>query len=426
MDILFPGACITLALWSWTCSQTVAFDSDLAEAAESPADDDDVWTGTGEDPGIDDEPFSHRGLLVSLATRVYQPAHDAFVTTADELLAATEYAAAEAATASAEAPTALEAARLAWRQAAFAWQRIELMQIGPAASSLADPGGTDLRDEVYSWPTVNTCRIDQEIVAKTYDDADFTQSQLVNVYGLDAIEYLLFHDSPENTCPPQVPINDGPWAALGDVELAARRAGYAAAITDDLVLRARQLRDAWAPTNGDFTLSLTDPGAGASPYENIGEVFDGVFRAMFYLDLMTKDEKLARPTGLDGTCPTASCPDRVESRWAHASRDHIEANLDAFEHVFYGGASPKRGMGFDDFLIEVGAADVADELARAIDEAQASVSSSTLPLAEAIATDNESVKDHHAAIKTVTDVLKGRFHIALNLTIPQEGAGDSD
>ena len=34
-------------------------------------------------------------------------------------------------------------------------------QLGPAASALTT-GGEGLRDEVYSWPTVNPCRVDQE------------------------------------------------------------------------------------------------------------------------------------------------------------------------------------------------------------------------------------------------------------------------
>ena len=34
------------------------------------------------------------------------------------------------------------------------------MQLGPAGSSLSAVAGADIRDEIYSWPTINPCRID--------------------------------------------------------------------------------------------------------------------------------------------------------------------------------------------------------------------------------------------------------------------------
>ncbi|TPV93121.1 MAG: hypothetical protein B7733_22165 [Myxococcales bacterium FL481] len=432
VDCLFPGLCLALGLWSWACSGDGSNDDDDAsEESDAVAPGDQMNPGENMDPGTTPdhpqaEPFSHRGMLVSLVNHVLQPAHQSFVTACQELVATTEHAANATAQATPDAPAALEAARQAWRTAAAAWQRIEMMQIGPAASSISDSGGADLRDEVYSWPTVNTCRVDQEIVTRSYLEPDFAQSQLVNVYGLDAAEYLLFHDDPGNTCPPQIPINDGTWAALGDAEIAARRAAYAASVSRDLLARAQQLHAAWDPAGGGFAAAFIDPGQGASPYQNVGEVFNGVFRAMFYLDLVTKDQKLARPTGLDGTCPTASCPERVESRWAHASREHLLANLAAFEALYYGADTPAAGIGFDDFLVHVGAPAIATDLTVAIDAAQARMQNGAGTLAEAVAQDNETVKADHAAVKAITDILKGPFHVALNLTIPEEGAGDSD
>src|SRR5262245_13532602 len=47
------------------------------------------------------------------------------------------------------------AAQEAWASLMTAWQEVEVLQIGPAASSLSAVAGEDLRDEVYSWPTVN-------------------------------------------------------------------------------------------------------------------------------------------------------------------------------------------------------------------------------------------------------------------------------
>src|SRR5687768_3695853 len=69
-------------------------------------------------------------------------------------------------------PTAVHrsAAQAAWRAAMDRWQAVELMQIGPLASMGESPGGTDLRDEIYPWPSLNLCVVDQRTVGDTHDD----------------------------------------------------------------------------------------------------------------------------------------------------------------------------------------------------------------------------------------------------------------
>src|SRR5690606_29393153 len=110
----------------------------------------------------------------------------------------------------------------AWREAMVLWQRAELTQLGPTGLMGSVLAGEDLRDEIYSWPLVNPCRIDQELVAKSYEDTDQLASALINLRGLDALEYLLFHDGPGNACAATVSINkDGSWDAIAP-ELAQR------------------------------------------------------------------------------------------------------------------------------------------------------------------------------------------------------------
>ena len=66
-----------------------------------------------------------------------------------------------------------------WRAAMSSWQQAEAMMLGPAGSSLSTIGGMDLRDEIYSWPTVNPCRIDQRIEGEDYKESSFFTSNLV-------------------------------------------------------------------------------------------------------------------------------------------------------------------------------------------------------------------------------------------------------
>ena len=135
-------------------------------------------------------------VLVSLADNVFAPTHAAFSDAADVLsTAAATHAAAVAD--GGDTAASRDAVEAAYGDAARALQHVELLQLGPAAGS-AGVQGEFLRDELYSWPAVNTCRIDQELVAGEYGAPDFTDTRLVNVYGFDALEYLLFNDSAEN------------------------------------------------------------------------------------------------------------------------------------------------------------------------------------------------------------------------------------
>ena len=96
-------------------------------------------------------------LLADVGPQVVLPTLDRFLASLDSLDASLE---------TLDSANGVDDAALASAQAAFVdtmkiWQELEVMQIGPAASSLSAIAGEDIRDEIYSWPTVNACRIDQ-------------------------------------------------------------------------------------------------------------------------------------------------------------------------------------------------------------------------------------------------------------------------
>ena len=86
-----------------------------------------------------------------------------------------------------------------WKSTMRIWQRLEVMQIGPIGSSLSTIGGQSYRDEIYSWPLSDHCRIDQHIVAESWMSDDFHEENTVYSYGLDALEHVLFSDL-SSTC----------------------------------------------------------------------------------------------------------------------------------------------------------------------------------------------------------------------------------
>lgn len=379
----------------------------------------------GNGPGGPTDSFDRRAMLTTIGLDVILPTYERFRDSAEVLKDAT--AAHRLAVGSSAGTATLGTARTAWIAAADVWQEAELFQVGPAGSPTMTIQGQDLRDEIYSWPTVNTCRVDQEIVEQQYGDAGFFDAELVNVYGLDALEYLLFVTAPNNTCPSQVNINqDGTWAALSATELAQRRADYADAVAGHVLATAQALVDAWGPGGGGFLSTFSSAGESGSEYARAQDAVNELFAAIYYLDLETKDMKLAEPAGISVDCPTATCPERVESRWAGRSKEHILANLRAFQRVFQGGDTVTPGIGFDDFLSELGAPDVTADMLARIDAAIAAVEAIPGPLEDAVASDLASVEAAHAAVKAVTDVLKTQMVSILNLKIPDEGAGDND
>jgi len=371
--------------------------------------------------------FSRSAMLASLGRDVILPTYRQVEAEAEALEAhAMAYVAAVEVDA---ADTATRAADLkaAFHRTMSAWQRAEVMQIGPAASSLGEAGGQDLRDEIYSWPTVNPCRVDQVLVEEGYAAARFFDEALVNVYGLDALEYLLFDDDLDNACPPQLEINQGAWDALDPQDITVRRARYAARVAGHLRATAEALVMAWDPAAGNFLGALSAPQSEASPFRGPREAVDALFHAMYYVELEVKDMKLALPAGVSARCPAETCPEDLESRFARRSLENIAANLRGFRALLRGQLEDAPdGLGFDDFLAAAGAADLATAMdARAV-AAIERAEGMQADLRTLLADDPDAARALHSDVKALTDLLKSQFVTVLALSVPQEGAADND
>ncbi|MEL6545751.1 MAG: imelysin family protein, partial [Myxococcota bacterium] len=304
----------------------------------------------GDDGDSVEDGIDRSSVLESLTERAVLPALAELTEATGGLVTAT---AAYASVASETTTTELEAARSAFRSAYVAMQTLEPMQFGPAGAPSSFLGGEAIRDELYSWPETNACRVDQLVVAQSYEDTDFFTNTLVNGYGFDALEYLLFPPSLDNSCTAPVTINrDGTWDALGDAEVISRRADYAAAVSSELDRQARALEQRWLTSGGNFSSELSGAGASSAVYGSAQEALDQVFAGMFYLDRQVKDLKLAAPLGISGACTTGStCPDLVESPHADLGLESLRANLRGFRALFTGALDGDDGVGYDDLLV---------------------------------------------------------------------------
>jgi uncharacterized protein len=278
---------------------------------------------------------------------------------------------------------------------------------------------------VYSWPVINTCRVDQKIADGTYADATFFDDNLVNAYGFVALEYLVFVHEEMHTCPTQVGL-DTPWAELGFAEIERRRAAYAHVLAAEIARQGEALATRWSPDGGDFAGLLASPGSDDSPYESDTQALDQVFRAMFYIDIITKDAKVGRALGIADGCAAVPCPDLFEAPYSKQAGPAIAANLKTLRVLVTGGPDPATADGFDDLLAEAGHPEIADTLLADIDAAITVIEAVEDPLQVVILDDMNRVQTIYNTIKLVTDTLKGPFVMTLMLTIPSEGAGDAD
>lgn len=322
-------------------------------------------------------------------------------------------------------PGGRDAAQAVWNDTLGTWQQLEVMQFGPLGSSLTVMGGQDLRARLYSWPLGSRCAVDRETVGESYDDPEALEQIPGVPTGLWAIEYLLFTDDPDNGCTEFDSINsDGTWDSMADM-IPQRRLDYAASLGTLVRRRAEELATAWSLEGGNFIEELTDPGRGDAVYGSAQEGLNAISDAMFYLEKETKDMKLGKPLGITG-CSTAQCPEALESLWALRSKEHVLANLGGFQSLYLGGAPGEESLGFDDLLRDMGADDVADDMANALTDAIAATEAVRGTFADAL-TDNEAeLRAAHTAIQAVTDILKTDFLSVLDLEAPDRAAGDND
>lgn len=301
-----------------------------------------------------------------------------------------------------------------WKRAMTAWQRVELLQFGPTGSS-SFPAGQDFRDQLYSWPLVSRCAIDDVLVTKGWEAG--VSGLLVNRRGLAALEYLLFYEGDDVSC------SQPGWAALDAPEKAARKQAYAAALATDVAARADALVAAW---EGGYLETLKTAGPGNATYPSVQLALNRVSDALFAIEDSTKELKLSTPLGLHG-CTPVPCLDQLESQYAHHNTANVRANLRGFRQLLQGCGDGFAGVGFDDVLEQANAASVGTRLIDATIATEAALDAIEEPdLSQALVSDPASVRALFDALKVVTDLLKSEFVIAVDVALPAGLEGDND
>lgn len=366
----------------------------------------------------DDELFDRRAMLAHLGNDLLLPIQADFAARAAELPVALS-AHCEALDAGAGAAT-LPAAQAKLAAALDSWQRADALLIGPAAMD-----GKALRSKIYGWPLLSPCDLDRDVASRWADPGSYdVEAKLLNARSLSAVEYLLHPQTAMHAC---VTAPAG-WDALG-ADLPRARCRLALAIASNVATLGAQLHAAWRADGGNYVGQLATAGTAGSSLSNAHAAVNQLSDALFYVDKMVKDMKLAEAAGIAvNACESVQTPclREVELRFADRSTFAIRANLRALREAFSGTTAAGDGPGFDDFLIAVGSAELAARMTASLDTAISLAASLPDSFLVALDQDYAKVLATHAAVRSFTDDLKSQFLTVLALEIPDDAATDND
>ncbi len=363
--------------------------------------------------------FDRNGLLTHLGQNVIAPIYAEAAARAAELPPALG-AYCDALDAEAEIEAAQRTARGAFGRAMDAWQRAEMVLVGPAAMDDRTP-----RNYIYGWPLLAPCELDRDVASRWADPASHDVArELVNARSLAAVEYLLYPQSDQHSC---VAVPPG-WDSLG-AALPRARCRLAQALALDVAAQTAALHQAWRADGGNYVGALAQAGLPGSSLSSAHVAVNLVSDAMFYVDRMVKDMKLAEAAGIAvNACDAVQTPclREVELRFSDRATLAIRQNLLVLREVFTGTVAGAQGPGFDDFLVAVGHAELAERMVGNLEVALARAAELPETFVGALASDYAKVVALHAAVRVFTDDLKSQFLTVLALEIPDDAATDND
>lgn len=374
--------------------------------------------------------FSERKMLINIGTQVLAKQAESFANQLPILKESLEQYCVDLRSGSSAENSKVQA-QSDWKRTMLAFHNLEGAPFGPFINR-----GRYIADYLYAFPYLNTCGIDQNVVASAKEPLA-VGSLLYNVRGLGAIEYLLFESSLQSKCNIRANPHIKIWNDLPASVKNLQRCEWALSLVHDAQEKAELLKSDWAVKGGNYTLQLVE----GNVYTSEKEALNALTDAMSHIEFL-KDTKLGRPLGRHRDCAEGKCPEDIEHRFSGISLEAAEAQLKSFRWVFYGSMDRNaKAFGFDDLLIKVGRQDVVERMTVAMDRAlfslraiqqrgslerqiqeadaaQCKVSTSDTRLVEVCAV--------HADVREVAFIFKTEVLVALSLRAPPAQQGDND
>lgn len=314
----------------------------------------------------------------------------------------------------------LARAQSAWSEAMASWQILEVFQFGPLASPSPSAGkdsfqGKGLRDKIYAWPLVARCRVDEQVVDRSFVERGL-EGALISGRGLYALETLLFYSGTDSGCAASTSTAQT-WQSLTSTTLDEYKRDYALATSEDIVDQIQGLVATWTSSDEPFYSKFVS----ATGYPNEQEAMNVLAWALVYIEKEVKDYKLGIPAGYTLVAPVSE----PEAPYAGVGYANVVQNLRGFRSLFQGCGDEGEGLGFDDWLIEAGHAELAQDIVAAWQTAFRTASS----LALSSDASQAAVEQTYLDVKNLTDLLKNDLlgtGSPLNLDLPDTVAGDTD
>ncbi len=320
----------------------------------------------------------------------------------------------------------LPEAKAAWTAVMAPLQQLQVMNFGPNTSS--DSGLLPL----YDWQTAHPVNIDTAI-AQNALAAESKLSVIDNEKDLVAVEYVLFDVAAVQIGASENP-NTTAWrAGKTDEEIQQDRCDYANLVTSSLKAHGESLNEAWQQY--DVLASSSTSQAAANK----------VAEALFYIDKITKDEKIKTVLPQADDNESAFDASVLESQFAKQSKEAILNNLIGARIIL---TLTDTKDGLDGYLIAAGQQDVAVDMVLTLAVAISNLNLMTGDAFDAVnnANDEAACKNYSSGslsyttansdielfcalqhnIKNFTDILKGDFTFLTSFTVPASASGDND
>ncbi len=219
--------------------------------------------------------------------------------------------------------------------------------------------GQGIRDLIYSWPVVARCRVEDQVIGRGYEKS--WTPVLISARGLFGLEYLLFYSGTDTACNASS-TTAKTWVTLGETAIADAKTDYAVALSGDVLERIQGLRELWSPEGSNFRQTFVD----AAGYETEQQALNVLAWSLIYVEREVKDWKVGIPAGYTTTSPVTL----AETSFAHVGTESLQQNLEGFRALFQGCGPNGEGLGFDDWLSDAGAPELASDMIVALEGAR--------------------------------------------------------
>jgi uncharacterized protein len=250
-----------------------------------------------------------------------------------------------------------------FKDAYRAWQICSVFDLGPAETE-------------YFRINMNTFPTDSVQINSNISSGSYNMDAIANwdAKGFPGMDYLLFGTGADNNAILLRYTTDSD---------AANRKQYLADLTADMKAKTNTVLTAWLPSGGNYINTFVNTDG-----TDIGSSIGQLVNQLNYDYEILKNYKLGVPLGKQNL--GTQLPEKVEAYYSGISTELLLLQIKAIENIFLGKSSQGDGLGFDDYLDQIGAQYNGGSLATAIKNQFASATAKLELLSDPLSADIQS------------------------------------